>query len=42
LTPTITEAVLSGQLPGAMDLAKLLKPFPLEWQKREATFFKRA
>jgi hypothetical protein len=41
LSPTITEAILSGQLPDGVDLAKLLKPFPVEWQKQEAVFLKR-
>ena len=35
LSPGITEAALSGRLPDSVDLAKLLKPFPVEWDKQE-------
>jgi hypothetical protein len=38
LSPRITEAILSGQLPETIDLAKLLKPFPIEWDRQEALF----
>jgi hypothetical protein len=38
LSPKITEAALSGRLPDNVDLAKLLKPFPLEWSQQEAFF----
>jgi hypothetical protein len=38
LSPAVTEAILSGRLPDALDLAKLLKPFPLEWDRQEASF----
>ena len=38
LSPKITEAALSGQLPDSVDLAKLLKPFPIEWNHQEAIF----
>ncbi len=38
LSPLITEAILSGRLPDGLDLAKLLKPFPLEWDRQEAIF----
>jgi hypothetical protein len=38
LSPKITEAVLSGRLPDSVDLAKLLKPFPIEWHKQEMHF----
>jgi hypothetical protein len=41
LSPTISEAILSGRLPDDVDLAKLLKPFPLEWDKQEIIFLKR-
>ncbi|WJR78730.1 hypothetical protein [Bradyrhizobium sp. NP1] len=41
LSPTISEAILLGRLPDGLDLAKLLKPFPVEWQKQEALFLKR-
>jgi hypothetical protein len=38
LSPKITEAILSGRLPDTVDLAKLLKPFPIEWERQEALF----
>lgn len=38
LSPRITEAALSGRLPDSVDLAKLLKPFPIEWKRQEALF----
>lgn len=40
LSPKITEAILSGRLPDTIDLAKLLKPFPLEWERQEALFLR--
>ena len=40
LSPKITEAALSGQLPDSVDLAKLLKPFPIEWDRQEAIFLR--
>ncbi|WP_244553246.1 hypothetical protein [Bradyrhizobium erythrophlei] len=40
LSPKITEAILSGRLPDTIDLAKLLKPFPLEWERQEASFLR--
>jgi hypothetical protein len=41
LSPTITEAILSGQLPDNVGLANLVKPFPVQWAKQEAAFLKR-
>jgi hypothetical protein len=41
LSPAITEAILSGRLPDDVDLAGLLKPFPIEWLEQEALFLKR-
>jgi hypothetical protein len=38
LSPEIIEAILSGRLPDSVDLAKLLKPFPIEWHKQEMHF----
>lgn len=38
LSPKITDAALSGRLPDGLDLATLLKPFPLEWDRQEALF----
>jgi hypothetical protein len=40
LSPKVTEAILSGRLPDTVDLAKLLKPFPLEWERQEASFLR--
>ena len=39
LSPKITDAILSGRLPDTVGLAKLLKPFPIEWAQQEAFFF---
>lgn len=38
LSPKITETILSGQLTDGIDLAKLLKPFPIEWEKQQDFF----
>jgi hypothetical protein len=38
LSPATTEAILSGSQPGGLELADLLKPFPIEWDKQEALF----
>jgi hypothetical protein len=38
LSPVITEAILSGMQPADLELATLLKPFPIEWQKQHAFF----
>ena len=38
LSPSITEAILSGQQREALELADLLKPFPIEWKKQGALF----
>ena len=40
LSPKITEAILSGRLPDAVNLAKLLKPFLIEWKRSEALFMR--
>ena len=42
LSPTITEAILSGRMPDGVDLAKLLKPFPVLWHEQEAMFLKQS
>lgn len=39
LSPKITDAILSRRLPDTLGLAKLLKPFPVEWERQEAFFF---
>src|SRR5262249_21213171 len=41
LSPSITEAILSGQQRNALELADLLKPFPIEWEKQEVLFLDR-
>ena len=38
LSPTLTEAILNGQQPEDLDLARLLKSIPIEWDKQAATF----
>ena len=38
LSPSIAEAILSGRQPDRLELADLLKPFPIEWAKQEAFF----
>ncbi len=36
LSPTWTEAILNGHQPEGLDLARLLKSIPIEWEKQEA------
>jgi hypothetical protein len=38
LSPAITEAILSGRQPAHVELADLLKPFPVEWDKQDVFF----
>jgi hypothetical protein len=38
LSPAITEAILSGRQPDGLDLARMLKPFPIDWEKQEGFF----
>jgi hypothetical protein len=38
LSPAITEAILSGRQPDGLDLARVLKPFPIDWEKQEGLF----
>jgi hypothetical protein len=38
LSPTLTEAILNGQQPQELDLARLLKSIPIEWDKQAAAF----
>lgn len=40
LSPKITEALLSGRQRQELELAELLKPFPIEWEKQETLFLK--
>jgi hypothetical protein len=42
LSSGITEAILSGQQPDCLELADLLKPFPIEWDEQEAFFKSRS
>ena len=34
LAPDIVEAILDGRQPPALSLARLMKPFPLEWERQ--------
>ena len=38
LSPAIIEALLSGQQQTDLELADLLRPFPIEWDKQQASF----
>lgn len=38
LSPVLTEAILNGQQPEALDLARLLRSIPIEWDKQETAF----
>ena len=38
LAPSIVEAILDGRQGPDVTLATLMKPFPVEWEKQEATF----
>ena len=38
LSPAITEAILSGRHPDGLDLASVLKPFPICWEAQEEFF----
>jgi hypothetical protein len=38
LSPALTEAILNGQQPEGLDLARLLKSLPIEWDKQDAAF----
>ncbi len=40
LSPKVTEAIMSGRQREGLEVAKLLKPFPIEWVKQEALFLK--
>ena len=40
LSSKITEAIMAGRLPDTVDLAKVLKPFPIEWDRQEALFLR--
>ena len=38
LSPAITEAILNGHQPDGLDLAKLLKSLPVEWEQQRRLF----
>jgi hypothetical protein len=38
LSPNLTEAILNGLQPAGLDLPRLLKLLPIEWDKQEAIF----
>ncbi len=38
LSPAITEAILNGRQPDGLDLSRLLKSLPTEWEKQKALF----
>lgn len=38
LSPALTEAILNGQQPEDLDLARLLKSISIEWDKQAAAF----
>jgi hypothetical protein len=38
LSPAITDAILNGQQPEGMELRRLLKSFPIEWETRRHYF----
>jgi hypothetical protein len=40
LSPKITEAILAGRQREELDVARLLKPFPIDWDKQEVLFLK--
>jgi hypothetical protein len=37
LSPSITETILDGRQPDALEFRRLLKPFPNEWEQQVAT-----
>jgi len=42
LSPTIVEAILSGQFPAHLTMKRLFAPFPMEWGRQREHFFGRA
>ena len=38
LSPSLTEAILNGRQPEGLDLARLLKFLPIEWDKQATAF----
>ena len=41
LSPTIVEAILSGQFPAHLTMKRLIAPFPMEWGRQREHFFGR-
>ena len=41
LAPDIVEAILDGRQPPALTLARLMKPFPFDWERQCALFLDR-
>jgi hypothetical protein len=40
LSPKVTEAIMCGRQRDGLEVAELLMPFPIEWDKQEAHFLK--
>lgn len=40
LSPALTETILNGQQPEGLDLARILKSVPIEWDEQEATLLR--
>lgn len=38
LAPNLVEAILNGRHPAEATLARMLEPFPIEWNRQEAVF----
>jgi hypothetical protein len=38
LSPDLTEAILNGRQPEGLDLARLVRSLPIEWDEQEAIF----
>ncbi|MBB4003861.1 hypothetical protein [Aurantimonas endophytica] len=38
LSPKLTQAILDGRQPAAVTLDRLMRPFPLEWDRQERVF----
>ena len=38
LSPALTDSILNGRQPEDLDLARLLKALPIEWEKQDAAF----
>ena len=38
LAPDIMENILNGQVPAKLELARLMNPFPSEWERQRTQF----